>query len=175
VLDAFAYTGGFGLSAARGGATSVLSLDASRIALDEARANFALNLRVTSVARCAHDVAHGDAFDELARLGEARRRFDLIVLDPPALARAQSDVAGALHAYARLAELGSRLLADHGDFVMASCSARIGADELAAAIHAGSARAGRRLRELARTAHASDHPVRFPEGAYLKCLFLRAG
>jgi 23S rRNA (cytosine1962-C5)-methyltransferase len=174
VLDAFAYTGGFGLSAARGGAARVLSLDASRIALDEAHANFALNRADTDVARCAHETAHGDAFDELARLREAGRRFDLIVLDPPALARTKGDVAGALHAYDRLAELGARLLARGGDFVMASCSARIGADDLAAAIHAGSARAGRRLRELERTAHACDHPVRFPEGAYLKCLFLRA-
>ncbi len=174
VLDAFSYTGGFSLSAARGGATRVLSLDASRVALEEARANFALNRGHPAVASCAHETAHGDAFDELARLGAAGRRFDLIVLDPPALARTQADVAGALHAYARLAELGARLLADGADFVMASCSARIGANELAAAVHAGSARAGRRLRELERSAHACDHPVRFPEGAYLKCLFLRA-
>jgi 23S rRNA (cytosine1962-C5)-methyltransferase len=174
VLDAFAYTGGFSLHAARGGATRVLSLDASRVALDEAHANFALNRDDPGVAHCAHETVQGDAFDELARLAAARRRFDLVVLDPPALARTKADVAGALRAYERLAELGARLLADGGDLVMASCSARVGADELASAIRRGSARAGRKLHELERTAHACDHPVRFPEGAYLKCLFLRA-
>ena len=174
VLDAFSYTGGFGLSAARGGASRVLSLDASRIALDEARANFALNRDDRAVAACSHELALGDAFEELPLLSEARRRFDLVVLDPPALTRTRSDVAGALRAYARLAELGARLLADGGDFVMASCSARVGADDLAVALAAGSARAGRRLREVERTAHACDHPVRFREGAYLKCLFMSA-
>jgi len=174
VLDAFSYTGGFGLSAARGGARSVLSLDASKIALDEARANFALNQSDSAVARCAHETVQGDAFEELARLAGAGRRFELVVLDPPALTRTRADLGAALHAYARLAELGARLLAPGGDFAMASCSARVGADELAGAIHAGAGRAGRTLLEVARTAHASDHPVRFPEGAYLKCLFLRA-
>ena len=173
VLDAFAYTGGFSLHAARGGAARVLSLDASLIALDEARANFARNRDVPAIARCAHEVAHGDAFDELARLRDARRRFDLVVLDPPALAHRKEDVAGALRAYARLGELGSSLLGRGAELVAASCSARVDADALAAALHAGAARAGRRLSELERHAHASDHPARFPESAYLKSLFLR--
>jgi 23S rRNA (cytosine1962-C5)-methyltransferase len=174
VLDAFSYTGGFSLSAARGGARSVLSVDASKIALDETRANFALNQSDSAVARCAHETVHGDAFEELARLAEAGRRFELVILDPPALTRTRADKGAALHAYARLAELGARVLAPGGDFVMASCSARVSADDLSLAIHSGAERAGRTLREIARTAHASDHPVRFPEGAYLKCLFLRA-
>src|SRR5262249_43168209 len=68
VLDAFSYTGGFALHAARGGAASVLSLDASAVALDEARANFALNRADPRVAACRHELVHGDAFGELARL-----------------------------------------------------------------------------------------------------------
>ncbi|HTO06423.1 MAG TPA: class I SAM-dependent rRNA methyltransferase [Myxococcota bacterium] len=174
VLDAFAYTGGFSLHAARGGAARVLSLDASRIALDESLANFALNRADPQVARCAHELAQGDAFEELPRLAAAGRRFELVVVDPPALTRTQADVAGALHAYARLAESAARLLAPGADLVMASCSARVDADALAGAVRQGAARAGRRLRERERTAHACDHPVGFPEAAYLKCLFLRA-
>ena len=173
VLDAFCYTGGFSLHAARGGATRVLSLDASAIALDEARANFAANRDVPEVARCAHALAHGDAFRELALLAEAGRRFDLVVLDPPALARRKDDLPQALQAYARLAELGARLVERGGELVAASCSARVDVDVLAQALHRGAARAGRTLREEERTAHALDHPVRFPEGAYLKCLFTR--
>ena len=56
---------------------------------------------------------------------------------------------------------------------MASCSARVDAEALAGAIRAGTARAGRKLDEWQRSAHALDHPVRFPEGAYLKCIWLR--
>jgi 23S rRNA (cytosine1962-C5)-methyltransferase len=174
VLDAFSYTGGFALHAARGGAAAVTSLDASRIALDEARANFALNRADPRVAACRHETVQGDAFAELARLAEAGRRFALVVLDPPALAHAKGDVPGALHAYARLAELGTRLLAPNAQLVAASCSARVDAEALAEAVRVGAARAGSALVEEERSAHAVDHPSSFPEGAYLKCLFLRA-
>ena len=173
VLDAFCYTGGFSLHAARGGASRVLSLDASKIALDEARANFAANRDVPEVARCAHQLAHGDAFRELALLAEAKRRFELVVLDPPALAHRKEDLPQALHAYARLAELAAALVERGGQLVVASCSARVDADALADALQRGAARAGCALGEEERTAHALDHPVRFPEGAYLKCLFMR--
>ena len=111
----------------------------------------------------------GDAFAELARLAEAGRRFELVVLDPPALAHAKDDVPGALHAYARLAELGARLLAPRRAG-RASCSARVDADALAEP----SGRAPGGLRWSKRSAHAVDHPISFPEAAYLKCLFLRA-
>ena len=174
VLDAFSYTGGFALHAAHGGAAAVTSLDASRIALDEARANFALNREDPRVAACRHETVHGDAFGELARLAEAGRRFELVVLDPPALAHAKDDVPGALHAYARLAELGARLLAPGGELVAASCSARVDADALAESVRTGAARAGRALVEEERSAHGVDHPIAFPEASYLKCLFLRA-
>ncbi|HXX48085.1 MAG TPA: class I SAM-dependent methyltransferase, partial [Myxococcota bacterium] len=167
------YTGGFSLHAARSGASRVLSLDASKIALDEARANFAANRDVPEVARCAHRLAHGDAFRELALLAEAKRRFELVVLDPPALAHRKEDLPQALHAYARLAELAAALVERGGQLVVASCSARVDADALADALQRGAARAGCALGEEERTAHALDHPVRFPEGAYLKCLFMR--
>jgi 23S rRNA (cytosine1962-C5)-methyltransferase len=171
VLNAFSYTGGFSLHAARGGARSVVSLDASAIALDEARANFALNQSDPRVAACAHEVIHGDAFETLAQLAKAGRRFELAVIDPPALAKTTQEVPGALRAYARLAELGARLLTRGGELVFASCSSRIDADTLAAAMNEGAARAGRKLAELERTGHALDHPVTFPEGAYLKCIY----
>ncbi len=173
VLNAFSYTGGFSLYAARGGADAVLSLDASRTALDEARENFALNEDVPGVARAEHECVCDDAFAALERLAREGRRFELVVIDPPAFAKSRAEVGSALSAYARLAELGARLLAPRGDLVMASCSARVDAGALAGAVGKGTARAGRKLEEWRRTAHAVDHPVRFPEGAYLKCLWLR--
>ena len=174
VMNAFSYTGGFSLYAARGGAASVVSLDSSRAALDEARENFALNADLPEVAHASHECVCEDAFRALARFGAERRRFELVVIDPPAFAKAKSEVGSALSAYAKLAELACAVLAPQGELVMASCSARVDADALARAIQSGAARAGRKLAEWLRTAHALDHPVRFPEGAYLKCLWLRA-
>jgi 23S rRNA (cytosine1962-C5)-methyltransferase len=114
-----------------------------------------------------------DAFSALSHLCAEGRRFELVVVDPPAFAKSRSEVGAALSAYAKLAELACSVLAPAGELVMASCSARVDADALAGAIRTGSARAGRKLDERLRTAHALDHPVRFPEGAYLKCLWLR--
>jgi 23S rRNA (cytosine1962-C5)-methyltransferase len=173
VLNAFSYTGGFSLYAARGGAREVLSLDSSRKALDEARENFALNANLPAVASATHSCVCDDAFSALARFHQENRRFELVVLDPPAFAKSRDEVGSALSAYAKLAELGCGVLAPGGELMMASCSARVDADALAGAIRTGSARAGRKLAEWRRTAHALDHPVRFPEGAYLKCLWLR--
>ena len=89
VLNAFSYTGGFSLYAARGGATSVLSLDASRPALDEAERNFRLNTDVPGVASAEHERVCEDAFAALARFARERRRFELVVIDPPAFAKAR--------------------------------------------------------------------------------------
>ena len=108
VLNVFAYTGGFSLYAARGGARRVTSLDISRPALQAAADNFALNAADTAVAAAAHELLAGDAFVELERLAENGRQFDLVILDPPAFAKNQVEVARALGAYARLTQLGGR-------------------------------------------------------------------
>ena len=96
------------------------------------------------------------------------------MVDPPAFAKAKSEVGSALSGYARLAELACGVLAPQGILVMASCTARIDADALSGAIRTGAKRADRELAEWQRTAHGLDHPVRFREGAYLKCIWLRA-
>jgi 23S rRNA (cytosine1962-C5)-methyltransferase len=174
VLNAFSYSGGFSVYAARGGAAHVVSLDSSAPALEDARANFALNAEIAEVAHAEHELVCDDAFAALARFAAEGRRFELVVIDPPAFAKARREVAGALSAYTKLAELGCGVLAPGGEIAIASCSARVDAGALAAAIQAGAARAKLRLVEEQRTAHALDHPVRFAEGAYLKCIWLRA-
>src|SRR5204863_326174 len=85
VLNAFSFSGGFSLYAARGGAKSATDLDLSAHALAAAERNFTLNQREPEVARCRHELLQADAFDWLAR--NAGRKFDLIVLDPPSLAK----------------------------------------------------------------------------------------
>jgi len=171
VLNVFAYTGGFSLYAARGGARAVVSLDISQPALETAARNFALNRHHPSVAAASHKLLAEDAFGGLARLGKSGRRFDMVIVDPPAFARRQAQVAQALSAYARLTRLSLGVLRPGGTLVQASCSSRVSADVFFEEVNRAAAQAGRPLREIERTGHPLDHPVGFREGAYLKCLF----
>jgi 23S rRNA (cytosine1962-C5)-methyltransferase len=171
VLDVFAYTGGFSVYAARGGARSVTSVDASEPALAAAARNFALNHDHEGVAAARHDLLVEDAFEALARLGRAGRRFELVILDPPAFASRRDQMAQALSSYGRLTRLALQVLRPGGTLVQASCSSRVSAESFFATVHRVAAQAGRPLREIERTGHALDHPMGFKEGAYLKCLF----
>lgn len=171
VLNAFAYSGGFSVYAAAGGASSVLSLDLSTAALEDAKLNFELNRDVAPVAACRHTILAGDAFDALADLRRGGARFDLVVVDPPAFAKRESEVSRALDSYARLAKLAVAVTRPGGMLVLASCSSRVNANDFFHTVTAATAAVKRPLVEQARTGHALDHPVGFPEGAYLKCLF----
>lgn len=174
VLNVFAYTGGFSVYAARGGAREVVSVDLSAPAMETAVRNFAHNRHFPTVAAAVHTALAEDAFEVLSRLAADKRRFDLVILDPPMFAQNQSQTDGALAAYQRLTRLGLAVLQPGGVLVQASCSSRVEAEAFFAAIHQSARAANRRLTELERTAHALDHPIGFKEGAYLKCLFARA-
>ena len=171
VLNVFAYTGGFSLYAARGGASRVLSLDISAPALAAAERNFALNRADPAVAAARHEILAADAFAALDQMAGASRRFDMVIVDPPAFAKRQDEVERAFGAYTKLAHLALGVLRPGGTLVMASCSSRVSADDFFAAIHAAAQSAHRPLQEIARTGHPVDHPVGFAEGAYLKCLY----
>jgi 23S rRNA (cytosine1962-C5)-methyltransferase len=173
-LNVFSYSGGFSLYAARGGAPEVTSLDASAPALAAATRNFDLNHHIPAVAAARHTLLEADAFEALSALHGTGSRFDLVIVDPPSLATQQSQVEGALQAYARLTSLALSVLARGGALVMCSCSARVGASEFFTAVNRAAAQTGRPLREIERTGHPVDHPIRFPEGAYLKALFATA-
>jgi len=173
-LNVFAYSGGFSLYAARGGAPAVTSVDISAPALADATRNFALNAGHPAVAACSHTAVVADAFETLAGLRRQRESFDLVVVDPPAFAKRESEIASALQAYARLTELALGVTTRGGRLVLASCSSRVTADQFFATVHRAAIDLRRPLRELERTGHAIDHPIRFREGAYLKCLFAEA-
>jgi len=174
VLNVFAYTGGFSVYAARGGARRVVDIDASAQALAAAERNLAHNRDTPAVATALHETAVEDAFEALARMGQAGRRFDVVIVDPPAFAQRSAQVDRALSAYQRLTELGLGVLSPGGTLVQASCSRRIDAQTFFDTIHRAARRLGRPMRELERTGHPEDHPVAFEGGAYLKCLFARA-
>ena len=171
VLNVFAYTGGFSLYAARGGATEVVSLDLSQPALANAMRNFKLNRAHEAVVAAEHELLVGDAFRTMKQLIANKRRFEMVIIDPPAFAKRQDEVERALSAYGRLVRLGLHLLKPGGTFVMASCSSRVSAEQFFELVFKTAVGAGRPLQEIERTGHALDHPVGFPEGAYLKCLF----
>src|SRR5262249_48862953 len=170
VLNAFSFSGGFSLYAARGGAAAVTDLDISEHALASARRNFALNSSHAAVAQCRHQLIQADAFDWLEQ--NRARRFDLIILDPPSLARREAERATAIQAYGRLATSAQRTLSERGILVAASCSAHVSATEFFAAVTEALRRAGRPYHELARTGHPPDHRWTFPEAEYLKCLYV---
>jgi 23S rRNA (cytosine1962-C5)-methyltransferase len=166
VLDVFACTGGFSAHAAAGRAVEVLSVDQSAPALATARRNVARN--ATAVR---HTTDGGAAFAVMSDLARRRRRFDVVVVDPPSFASRRSQVPAAIRAYGRLASLAVRLVAPGGTLVQASCSGRVTAEELTVAVERAAASARRPLRITAVTGHPLDHPIGFPEGAYLKAVF----
>ena len=171
VLNAFSFSGAFSLYAARGGAKSVTDLDISAHALAAAERNFKLNQTDSTVACCRHELVQADAFAWLA--GNAKRKFDLIVLDPPSLAKREAERAGAIRAYARLADHGIRHLSSGGIFVACSCSAHVAAEEFFGTARQSAAKSGRRFVELQTTRHPPDHPAAFAEADYLKAIYLR--
>lgn len=174
VLNVFAYTGGFSVYAARGGAKEIVSVDISAPAIQAAINNFSHNLHIPTVKSAVHETIAEDAFEVLARMESQKRFFDLVIIDPPMFAQNQSQVTAGLAAYRKLTRLGLSVLRSGGVLVQASCSSRIDAQSFFDAIHQSARESNRRLIEIERTSHALDHPIGFEEGAYLKCLFATA-
>jgi 23S rRNA (cytosine1962-C5)-methyltransferase len=171
VLNVFAYTGGFSVYAARGGAKAVTSVDISAPALEAANRNFSHNQHIPAVKSALHETIAEDAFDVLARMESQKRLFDLVIIDPPMFAQNQHQIAAGLAAYRKLTRLGLAVLRSGGTLVQASCSSRIAAETFFENIHQTARESKRRLTEIERSGHALDHPITFAEGAYLKCLF----
>jgi 23S rRNA (cytosine1962-C5)-methyltransferase len=172
VLDVFASTGGFSVSAAAGGATSVHLIDQSAPALEAAKRNLEHNHRIGEVRRCAVHTTTGDAFQVLANLAEKGELFDIVIIDPPSFASNQAAVPRAIAAYARLTRLGLAVTRRGGTLIQASCSSRVSVDDFAHGVLDAAASAGAEVAETRRTGHAVDHPIGFEFGGYLKAIFL---
>ena len=170
VLNAFSFSGGFSVYAGRGGAKSVTDLDISAHALESAKRNFALNKNFPDVATCRHEVVQADCFDWLEK---APDKFDLIILDPPSLAKRATEREGAIRAYERLNSLGINLLERAGILVAGSCSAHVSAPEFFDAVRRAAMKSGRKFTELKTLQHPPDHPAGFKEAEYLKVIYLK--
>ena len=168
VLDVFSYAGGFSVHALANGAKEVTSLDISKQALDIALSNGKLNQYSGK-----HEIIVGDAFAELKKLIKNKKTFDVVVLDPPSFAKQASEIELAKKKYAQLAELGEKLTAKNGLLVLASCSSRVLAQVFFDINSQVLASANRNYEVALKTTHDIDHPISFPEGAYLKCGYYR--
>jgi 23S rRNA (cytosine1962-C5)-methyltransferase len=155
---------------ALGGAGSVLGLDQSAQALGLARRHAVLN-GVASRVR----FESADLFVRLKELEREGRRWSLIVLDPPALAKDGGSVGDALRGYRELNLRALRLLSSGGFLISCSCSAHVDEGRFEAAVQAAATDAPAAVRVLQRLGAGPDHPSRlgFPETRYLKCLLLR--
>ncbi len=170
VLDVFAYAGGFSVHALAGGAREVTSLDLSAQALKMAQKNAALNPH-----QGKHQVMAGDAFDLLQDLAKRKQNYDLVVIDPPAFAKQAIEIEGALDQYRRLAKLGARLVKRGGILLLASCSSRVKAPDFFSVSTQGLQLSGLEYKMLQQQFHDIDHPINFPEGAYLKAIYFQIG
>jgi len=168
-LDAFTYHGGFALALARGGARSVLALDESDAACGRARANAVANGLGQVEVQC------DNAFDALRRLEGQGRQFDVVVVDPPALAKRKSGPQVAERAYKELTLRALRLTRPGGVVVTCSCSGKMTPSLFGEVVESAVRDVGRPVQVLERTGAGRDHPALcgVPETDYLKVWFLR--
>lgn len=164
MLDIFSYAGGFSVHALARGAKEVWSLDISKKALEVAQQNAQLNAH-----QGQHHTLAMDAFEGLQQLIRTKEQFDIVVIDPPSFAKQAKELAGAKSSYQRLVQLGIQLVAPNGLLVMASCTARLPAADFFDLVEQTLKQSGRPFSIQEKTYHDSDHPIGFPEGAYLKC------
>ena len=171
MLDVCSYLGGFSLAACRWGKpTSVLAMDSSQKALDQA----AVNARLNGFNQIAFEQA--DCFERLGQMVQAGDKFETIVLDPPRMASNRGNVAAALRAYHRLNSLALQLLVPGGILITCSCSGRVSREEFAGVLAAVASRQRRSVQILESLGADFDHPIatNCPESEYLKCFICRA-
>jgi 23S rRNA (cytosine1962-C5)-methyltransferase len=168
VLDVFSYLGAWGLGALKAGATEATCVDSSATALELLQASAAANGLKPNVIK-------GDAFDALEKLHAEGRRFDVVIVDPPAFIKRKKDVPKGEAAYKRLNQLAMQLLDRDGILVSCSCSYHLEPDHLLTAIQRGARHLGRFAQVVEVGGQAPDHPIHpaIPETRYLKAFFCR--
>ena len=177
VLDCFCHTGSFSVHAAVYGASKVEAIDISSQAVELARKNAELN-SVSDI--CSFQVAN--AFDALRSLTESQRKYDVVVLDPPAFTKNRSSLEGAARGYKEINLRGLKLVRPGGFLVTCSCSYHMDRDLFAALVVDAARDAKRTIRQVEYRSQgpsefarfAKDHPSLpgAPETSYLKFLML---
>jgi len=170
VLDVCSYVGAWGVQAAVHGADTVVCLDASRGALDRVEKNGVLNGVEGKVS-----TVHGDAFEAMREMRAERRRFDLVLLDPPAFIKRRKDLKEGMLAYRRLNQAGIQLLERDGILITSSCSHHMSGEQLLEVVQRAARHTDRSAQLLHQGFQSPDHPIHpaIPETAYLKTFVFR--
>lgn len=168
VLDCFCHTGSFALHAAYYGARDVHGLDISPEAIEMAKKNAALN-NFTSIT-----FKEANAFDELRHLADAKEKYDVVILDPPAFTKSKAALKGAIRGYKEINLRAMKLLPPGGILITNSCSYYMSEDLYLETIAEAASDAKRRIRIIELRRQAKDHPMLmgYPESYYLKCFIL---
>ncbi len=171
VLNCFSYTGGFGITALKAGASRIVNVDASSNTLDLLNENFKLNgLDLTKIAN-----VQGDAFDVLREMGRKKELFDIVVLDPPKFVSSKDQLHAACRGYKDINMQGFKLVKPGGLLFTFSCSGMLDSALFSKIVADAALDARRQAQIIRRLGQAVDHPVllSFPEGNYLKGLLCR--
>lgn len=170
VLDVYSYIGGWGIAAAAFGASSVVCLDSSAPALEGVMENARLNDLESVVS-----TRLGSAAETLATMRGEEKKFDVVILDPPAFVQRKKNLKKGIAAYRKINELGLRLLRPGGVLVSGSCSMHLSRSDLMFAMQGAAIRAGAQLQIIEQGAQGPDHPIHpaIPETEYLKAVFAR--
>ncbi len=171
VLNCFSYTGGFGIHCRAAGASKVTQVDISKDALELAKRNETL----THLCGTTMEYVEADVFDYLRKCRDERKRFDMIILDPPKFAASKSQVMKAMRGYKDINVLAMKLLNPNGILASFSCSGAMSEEAFNEVITSAALDAKREAQLIAKTHQAADHPITlaFPEGLYLKGVILR--
>ena len=172
VLDVCSYAGGWASTAAALGAGEVACIDSSAAALGRAVAHVAAARAAPGLPTT---VLRGDAFEQLAELAEAGRRFDAVIVDPPAFIKRRKEFPQGVAAYRKLNQLALRVLEPEGLLVSCSCSFHLSPEDLLGAIQGAARHVDRFVQVLHQGGQSPDHPVHpaVPETRYLKAFFCR--
>ncbi len=165
VLDCFTHTGSFALNAAIAGASHVIGVDASELAVNQARENAVLNQVQDKVEFKCEDV-----FELLPKLEEDKKLFDVVILDPPAFTKSRNSIKNAIKGYREINRRGIKLVKNGGYFATCSCSHFMDYETFTKTIGQAAANAHRRLRQVEFRTQSPDHPILWSadESYYLK-------
>ncbi len=168
VLNLFCYNAAFSVYAAMAGASITTNIDIAPEAINDARRNFSIN----NLDEAQHEFIADDVFTRLEDYKKSGKKFDVVILDPPSLAKAKSNRHAASRAYHKLNKQALALVKDGGILATSSCTSQVFPEEFKKLVAQAAQDTGKALQILNEAGHAADHPVKlsFPEGRYLKFL-----
>jgi len=168
VLNLFCYNAAFSVYAAKAGASITTNIDIAPEAINDARRNFSIN----DLDESQHEFIADDVFTRLEDYKTSGKKFDVVILDPPSLAKAKTNRHAASRAYQKLNKQALALVKDGGLLATSSCTSQVFPEDFKKLVTVAAQETDKTLQILNEAGHAADHPVKlgFTEGRYLKFL-----